>query len=72
MAQGQVGNRLSVSMTRREMLGYAQVTALVLLVAAVAFALLQVMVLQPEWIDLGPLDALKRDIPSVRTITRRD
>ena len=58
--------------TRREMLGYAQVAALILLLGVVIANSLWVMVLRPEWIDLGAVDGLNRDVPTVHTITRRD
>ncbi len=59
-------------MTQREMLAYAQVVALVLLIVGVAVMLLQVFFLQPEWIDLGSTGDVKPDQPVSRTFTLRD
>lgn len=58
--------------TRREMLGYAQVTIFILLLILVAVILFQVMVLQPEWIDLGTIDQLKQETPTQHTAILRD
>lgn len=61
-----------VPMTRREMLAYAQVAALVLLIVGVAVMLLQVFFLQPQWIDLGSTGDVKPDQPVSHTSTLRD
>ncbi len=52
--------------TRREMLAYAQIGALLLLLVLFAVALIQAVVLQPNWIDLGTTDALRSDTPTTR------
>jgi hypothetical protein len=45
---------------------------LVLLLIVVAVILVRVMVLQPEWIDLGAIDQLKQETPTQHTAILRD
>lgn len=66
------GRGRNTPLTRREMLSYAQIAALVVFVTVAAACLVWVIGLQPEWIDLGRVDELKHDVPTERTTTRRD
>jgi len=59
-------------LTRREMLGYAQILAGLSLLIAFAAVVVQSVIPRPEWIDLGTVTELQSDVPITRVITRYD
>ena len=59
-------------MSQRELLAYAQIAALLLLLVGGAIILIQVFFLQPEWIDLGTIPEVRGEPPILRVVSRRD
>ena len=58
--------------SRREGLAYAQITAFVLFLIAVAVIVIFIALPRPEWVNLGTTEELANEVPTRRALTLSD